>query len=349
MKNMNIDEKYMQICLHLAKQGMGNVTPNPMVGCVIVHNDTIIGQGFHEVYGDPHAEVNAVANVKDTSLLKESTLYVNLEPCAHFGKTPPCANLIVAHQIPKVVIGCIDTFSEVSGKGITKMETAGIKVTIGILEKEALELNKRFFTFHTEKRPYIILKWAQTQDGFIDIDRSSSTKMDNWITTPASKKLVHQWRAEEQSIMVGTNTALNDNPSLTVREVEGNNPIRIVLDMDLRLPENLHLFDKTVPTLVINKLKNETSTNLEFIKINKDEKLITQILQELYNRDIQSIIIEGGAKLLNSFIDQNLWDEARVFTGKKTFKKGLEAPAIDKSSKFTTQIDSDILTTYFND
>lgn len=346
---MNIDERYMQICLQLAKQGIGNVAPNPMVGCVIVHNDTIIGQGFHEVYGGPHAEVNAVANVKDKSLLKKSTLYVNLEPCAHFGKTPPCANLIVEHQIPKVVIGCIDTFSEVSGKGIARMEAVGIKVTVGILEKEALELNKRFFTFHTKNRPYIILKWAQTQDGFIDVDRSSSTNMDNWITTSASKKLVHQLRAEEQSIMVGTNTALTDNPSLTVREVEGNNPTRIVLDMDLRLPENLHLFDQTVPTLVINNLKNETSTNLEFIQINKDKNLITQILQELYNRDIQSIIIEGGAQLLNSFITQKLWDEARVFTGKKIFKKGLQAPEINKSSKFTTQIDSDILTTYFND
>jgi diaminohydroxyphosphoribosylaminopyrimidine deaminase/5-amino-6-(5-phosphoribosylamino)uracil reductase len=232
------------------------------------------------------------------------------------------------------------------------MEAAGIEVTIGILEKKSLELNKRFFTFHNKKRPYIILKWAQTQDGFIDVERSdkifNNKKVDNWITTPASKKLVHQWRAEEQSIMVGTNTALNDNPSLTVREVEGNNPIRIVLDMDLKLPENLHLFDKAVPTLVFNQLKNEASTNLDFVKINTDKNLITQILQELYNREIQSIIIEGGAQLLNSFITQNLWDEARVFTGKKEFKKGLEAPKIDQSPKLTTQIDSDILNTYFN-
>jgi len=345
---MSIDIKYMNICLHLAKQGIGKVAPNPMVGCVIVYNNTIIGQGYHEVYGGPHAEVNAVNNVKDKSLLKESTLYVNLEPCAHFGKTPPCANLIVEHQIPKVVIGCIDSFSEVSGKGIARMEAVGIKVTTGILEKESLDLNKRFFTFHTIKRPYIILKWAQTQDGLIDIDRSSSTKMDNWITTPSSKTLVHQWRAEEQSIMVATNTAINDNPSLTVREVEGNNPIRIVLDMNLRLPENLHLFDKSVPTLVINKLKNESLTNLEFIKINADKNGITQILQELYKREIQSVIIEGGAQLLNSFIEQNLWDEARVFTGKKEFKKGLEAPKINMKAQKSVAIETDVLTTYFN-
>ena len=348
---MNIDEKYMKICLQLAKQGMRNVAPNPTVGAVLVYQDTIIGKGVTSAYGGNHAEVNCINSVKDEdiSLIAKSTLYVSLEPCAHFGKTPPCADLVIKHKIPKVVVSCIDSFSEVSGKGIARMEAAGIDVTVGVLEKEALELNKRFFTFHTKKRPYIILKWAQTQDGYIDIDRNSSTNMDNWITTPASKKLVHQWRAEEQSIMVGTNTALNDNPSLTVREVEGNNPTRIVLDMDLRLPENLHIFDKTVPTLVINKLKNETSPNLEFIQINADKNLLTQILQELYNRDIQSVIIEGGAQILNSFITQKLWDEARVFTGKKTFKKGLQAPKIDKSSKFTTQIDSDVLTTYFND
>ncbi len=229
----------MKICLQLAKQGMGNVAPNPMVGCVIVHNGAIIGQGFHEVYGGPHAEVNAVGNVKDQALLKESTLYVNLEPCAHHGKTPPCADLIIKHQIPKIVIGCIDTFSEVAGKGIERMRKAGIEVIVPVMNTPSEEINKRFFTFHTKKRPYIILKWAQTQDGFIDVDRpfnfAQDDEIDNWITTPTSKILVHQWRAEENAIMVGTNTALNDDPELTVREVEGNNPIRIVLDMNLRL------------------------------------------------------------------------------------------------------------------
>ena len=347
---MRLDQKYMEICLQLAKQGMRNVAPNPTVGAVLVYQDTIIGKGVTSAYGGNHAEVNCINSVKDEdiSLIAKSTLYVSLEPCAHFGKTPPCADLVIKHKIPKVVVSCIDSFSEVSGKGIARMEAAGIDVTVGVLEKEALELNKRFFTFHTKKRPYIILKWAQTQDGFIDIDRGSLTKMDNWITTPASKTLVHQWRTEEQSIMVGTNTALNDNPSLTVREVEGDNPIRIVLDMDLRLPESLHIFDKTVPTLIINKLKNETSTNLELIKINKDENLITQILQELYKREIQSVIIEGGAQLLNSFIEQNLWDEARVFTGIKEFKKGLKAPKINIKAQNSSTIETDILNTYFN-
>jgi diaminohydroxyphosphoribosylaminopyrimidine deaminase/5-amino-6-(5-phosphoribosylamino)uracil reductase len=344
---MNIDEKYMEICLDLAKQGIGKVAPNPMVGCVIVHNNKIIGQGYHEFYGGPHAEVNAVASVTDKALLKESTLYVNLEPCAHFGKTPPCANLIVEHQIQKVVIGCVDTFSEVSGKGIEKLANNDIDVTVGVLKEKSEELNKRFFTFHAKKRPYIILKWAQTQDGFIDVDRKTSPEVNNWITTPVSKKMVHQWRAEEQAIMVGTNTALNDNPSLTVREVDGDNPTRIVLDINLRLPENLIIFDKTVQTIIFNTLKNESTNNLDYVKI-EQKNIIPQILKELYNREIQSVIIEGGAQLLNSFIKQNLWNEARVFTGEKTFKKGLKSPQLDKSPTSTTQIDSDILKTYFN-
>lgn len=361
----------MEICLDLAKQGIGKVAPNPMVGCVIVHNNKIIGQGYHEFYGGPHAEVNAVASVTDKALLKESTLYVNLEPCAHFGKTPPCANLIVEHQIPKVVIGCVDTFSEVSGKGIEKLENNDIEVTVGVLKEKSEELNTRFFTFHTKKRPYIILKWAQTQDGFIDVERHceersnlnqdkplskkeiadqvrNDEKVDNWITTPQSKKLVHQWRAEEQAIMVGTNTALNDNPSLTAREVEGTNPTRIVLDMDLRLPEHLHLFDKTVTTLVFNQHKNDSSTNLEFIKINSEKNIISQVLKDLYKHEIQSVIIEGGAQLLNSFIAQGLWDEARVFTGVKKFNKGLEAPILNRKPQQTETIDTDILNIYFN-
>jgi diaminohydroxyphosphoribosylaminopyrimidine deaminase/5-amino-6-(5-phosphoribosylamino)uracil reductase len=337
----------MNICLDLAKQGIGKVAPNPMVGSVIVHNNKIIGQGYHEFYGRPHAEVNAIESVKDKSLLKESTIYVNLEPCAHFGKTPPCANLIIDNQIPKVMIGCIDSFSEVSGKGIAKMEAKGIEVSVGCLENESLDLNKRFFTFHTKQRPYIILKWAQTQDGFIDIDRLNSPNKNSWITTPASKSLVHQWRAEEPAIMVGTNTALNDNPSLTVRETEGNNPTRIVLDMDLRLPNELNLFDKSVPTIVFNTIKNESTNNLYFVKI-EQRNILPQILTELHSRNLQSIIIEGGAQLLNSFIEQNLWDEARVFTGIKEFKQGLKAPNIDKAATLTNHIDSDILNTYFN-
>ncbi|MBL4592773.1 MAG: bifunctional diaminohydroxyphosphoribosylaminopyrimidine deaminase/5-amino-6-(5-phosphoribosylamino)uracil reductase RibD [Flavobacteriales bacterium] len=349
---MQVDKQHIAHCNILAMKGMGNVAPNPMVGCVIVHQNKIIGKGYHEEYGKAHAEVNAINSVADKSLLKESTLYVNLEPCAHFGKTPPCSDLIIEHQIPRVVIACIDSFSEVSGKGIQKMKAAGTEVIVGVLETEGLELNKRFFIFHNKKRPCIILKWAQTKDGFIDIDRSSlnqNDKVDNWITTPESKQLVHFWRSEEQAIMIGTNTALNDNPKLTVREVDGENPLRIVLDLNLRLSENLHLFDKTVPTIVFNYQKNKELSNLDFVKIDQNKDLIQQVLNELYNREIQSVIIEGGAQLLNTFIEQNLWDEARVFTGKKEFKKGLEAPKIRLEPKFTMEIESDILRTYFND
>lgn len=362
---MKTHETYMKQCLDLAKLGFGNVAPNPMVGCVIVHRNIIIGTGYHQKCGEAHAEVNAINSVKNKNLLKDSTLYVNLEPCAHYGKTPPCSNLIIEHKIPNVVIGCIDSFSEVSGKGIAKMVASGIKVNVGVLEKESLELNKRFFTFHNKKRPYIILKWAQTIDGFIDVERhceersnlthkdgNTSTPLseqssDNWITTPASKKLVHQWRSEEQAIMVGTNTALNDNPQLNVREIKGKNPLRIVLDLNLRLPEELHLFDKSTPTLVLNGIKNEKEDKLEFIKIKKDN-LIQEILNELYKKEIQSVIIEGGAQLLTSFINQNLWDEARVFTGIKKFEKGLKAPVLNKKPKYTLKIGTDILNTYIN-
>ena len=338
----------MKSCLDLAILGFGDVAPNPLVGCVIVYQNKIIGEGYHQNFGEAHAEVNAINSVKDKNLLKESTLYVNLEPCAHFGKTPPCSNLIIEHQIPKVIIGCIDSFSEVSGKGIAKMESEGINIIVGVLEKESLELNKRFFTFHNKKRPYIILKWAQTTDGFIDIDRTNnSTNNDNWITTPPSKKLVHQWRSEEQAIMVGTNTALNDNPQLNVREVKGKNPLRLVIDLNLRLPNTLHIFDKTIPTIVFNSLKNEKNNNLEYIKIEK-ETLIPQIIQELYEREIQSVIIEGGKQLLTTFIAQNLWDEARVFTGIKAFNTGLNAPIIKSHPNLTKKIDTDILNTYIN-
>jgi len=338
----------MSICLQLAKQGVGKVSPNPLVGCVIVKDNQIIGQGFHEFYGGPHAEVNAIKNIRDQPLINGSTLYVNLEPCAHHGKTPPCSDLIIKHKVAKVVIGCVDSFHAVSGKGIEKLKKAGIEVIIGVLERKSLELNKRFFTFHSEKRPFIILKWAQTADGFIDIDRTSPIDINNWITLIDSKILVHHWRAEEQAIMVGTNTALNDNPKLTVREITGKNPLRIVLDMSLRLPKDIHLFDKTVPTFVFNSKKNEIIKNLEFIKINTDKNIIHQILNELYNREIQSVIIEGGAQLLNSFIKQNLWDEARVFTGKKEFSTGLKSPQINKEPKFSMQIETDILNTYVN-
>ncbi len=332
----------------MAKKGLKDVAPNPMVGCVIVHNNTIIGQGYHQKYGEAHAEVNAINNVEDKELLRNSTLYVNLEPCSHFGKTPPCSNLIIESKIPKVIIGCIDTYSEVSGRGIEKLRNAGIEVIVGVLEKESKGLNKRFFTFHEKKRPYIILKWAQTQDGFIDVERNGNEIVDNWITSPESKILVQQWRSEEQAIMIGTNTALNDNPKLTVREVQGENPIRIVLDMNLRLPNTLNIYDGSSTTLVFNSLKNELKPNIEYNKIEKDN-ILNKILTELHNRNILSVIVEGGAQLLNSFIEANLWDEARVFVGCKEFKSGLNAPEFNFQPYQTLHFGSDVLSIYRND
>jgi diaminohydroxyphosphoribosylaminopyrimidine deaminase / 5-amino-6-(5-phosphoribosylamino)uracil reductase len=361
---MKIDEKYINTCIQLAKRGIGKVSPNPMVGCLIVNNEEVIGEGYHEQFGSPHAEVNAIESVTDKSLLKESTLYVNLEPCSHYGKTPPCADLIIEHKIPKVVIGCIDTFSEVSGKGIKKLEEAGIDVSVGVLKNKSIELNKRFFNFHNNKRPYVILKWAKTQDGFMDVDRNNheyieklkkeaSQKNDgkayNWITTDESKKLVHHWRTEVQAIMVGTKTVLNDNPQLTVRDVEGDNPLRIVLDLTLRLPDNLRVFDGSVPTIVFNYIKDEKIDQLEFVQLKKEEDLIDQILEVLYQRQVQSILIEGGGQLLNTFIESNSWDEARVFTGIKKFKKGLLAPVLNKTPSTSLLFGEDHLEFFVND
>jgi diaminohydroxyphosphoribosylaminopyrimidine deaminase/5-amino-6-(5-phosphoribosylamino)uracil reductase len=345
---MNMHKKHMQRCLELAKLGMSHVAPNPMVGCVIVHNNNVVAVGYHEKYGESHAEVNAINALDDKSILSECTLYVNLEPCSHQGKTPPCADLIITHNIPKVVIGCIDSYSEVAGKGVEKLEDAGIDVELGLLEQRALDLNKRFFTFHNKQRPYIILKWAETQDGFIDIDRKLNPEMDNWITSPFSKNLVHQWRSEEQAIMIGTNTALNDNPKLTVREVKGNNPIRIVLDLNLRLPQDLNVFDQSVPTIVFNYEKSETVNNIDYIQLKREKDLIEQVLEILYQRNILSVIIEGGAQLLNTFIDAHVWDEARVFVGNKTFESGLKAPHINLAPINSLQFDTDTLKTYIN-
>lgn len=330
-----IDEKYMNRCLQLAVNGRQNVAPNPMVGCVIVHQGKIIGEGYHQIYGGPHAEVNAINSVSDKSLLLESTLYVNLEPCAHHGKTPPCSDLIIEMKIPKVVIGCQDDFEKVSGKGIEKMRKAGIEVITGIMEKESLELNKRFFIFHKKKRPYILLKWAETIDGYIDIDRSHGDKGISWITHPYLRIPVHKWRSEEMAIMIGTNTAENDNPSLNIRDWAGKNPIRIVLDRDLSLPENLNIFDRKIQTYVVSERKRENTKNLSFIQLSFDNNLLKNLLIELYNLDIQSLIVEGGRQLLQSFIDQNLWDEARVFVGNKTFGSGAKGPLIrQKMVKF---------------
>jgi diaminohydroxyphosphoribosylaminopyrimidine deaminase/5-amino-6-(5-phosphoribosylamino)uracil reductase len=330
-------EAFMQRCFELAKNGQGYVAPNPLVGSVIVYNNKIIGEGYHHKYGAAHAEVNAINSVTDKNLLSQSTLYVNLEPCSHYGKTPPCSDLIIQKGIPKVVIANVDPYEKVKGKGIERMRNSGIEVTTGILDKQGEDLNKRFFTFHSEQRPYIILKWAQTSDGFIDIIRHSEMPTQpNWITNEHARIMVHKWRAEEQAIMVGTNTAFIDNPKLNVRNWHGKNPVRVLIDKDLRLPLNLNIFDGSIPTLVFSEKKPEKEINgVEFILLNFNVNIVTQICNELYKRNIISIIIEGGAKLLNTFIYEGFWDEARVFTGNIKFLKGINAPAIKNKPVFT--------------
>ena len=326
---MKTDEQYMQRCLELAEKGRGNTSPNPMVGSVIVHNGKIIGEGYHQKYGEAHAEVNAVNSVKDKSLLNESEIYVSLEPCAHVGKTPACSRMIIEKEIPKVIIGCKDSYKEVDGKGIDMMRNAGIDVKVGVSEKESRKLNARFFTYHEKKRPYIILKWAQTADGYIDFERKPDTPIKpNWITDEYARIFVHKWRAEEDAILVGTNTAGKDNPKLNVRSYAGKNPLRIVFDRQLRLSHDLSLFDKSTPTIIFNEKKSTDNPICEYFKVNFDEDVFDVMLKTLYDRGIQSLIIEGGAQLLNSVLERDLWDEARVFIGDSTFLSGVRAPVI---------------------
>ena len=334
----------MQHCLSLAKKGLGKVAPNPMVGCVLVHNDKIIAEGYHQQYGGLHAEPNAINQVAE-ELLKECTLYVTLEPCSHHGKTPPCADLIISKGIKKVVVGNLDTNPLVAGKGIKKLQDAGVQVEYGILNEACRELNKRFFTFHEKKRPYIILKWAQTQDGFISQWPLPANKKDNWITSPESKQLVHQWRSEEQAILVGYNTALNDNPLLTSRLAEGKNPLRIVLDEHLELPLTLNIFNNEAETIVFNAKEDGVKSNIQFIKIDFNNA-VTEILNQLYTKNISSLIVEGGTKTLQLFIEHGLWDEARVFVNPtKTFVNGIKAPTFDFTSSKKIIISGDTLHT----
>ena len=341
--------EYMQKCLQLAKKGSGEVAPNPMVGCIIVHEEKIIGKGFHKKYGTAHAEVNAINSVKNKELLKSATLYVNLEPCAHYGKTPPCADLIIKYKIPNIVIGSIDPNSLVQGKGIERLIKSGCKVNNGVLEEECKELNKRFYTFHKKKRPYIILKWAQTMDGFIDVKRNKQDiGKPLQISNERSRKLSHKWRSEEQAIMVGTNTALLDNPRLTTRKIAGKNPLRIVIDKELNIPSIYHLFDGSTPTVIFTGVRKKSKNNLEYVTINFNKNISKQILSELYKRKTQSVIIEGGTKLLSSFIEINLWDEARVFVSNKKLKAGIKAPDIKAKGTSTENVDSDKLFIYKN-
>ena len=335
---MNIHEKYIKRCIEIAKNGLGTARPNPMVGSVIVHEDSIIGEGYTSKYGGNHAEVNAIHSVQDKSLLKQATLYVTLEPCSHYGKTPPCSDLIIAHKIPKVVIGCVDDNKKVAGKGIERLINAGCQVIVGVLEEACKEHHKRFFTFHNKKRPYVILKWAETKDGFI-APASKDTLKPVWITNEYSRQLVHKWRVEEQAILVGTNTVLNDNPSLTVRDWTGENPIRIVIDKKNDLTTEYNVLNNEAKTIIINN-------NL----INKSEgNTAEQILNLLMENEITSVIIEGGSKTLQTFIDANLWDEARVFVGDIYFKQGIKAPVFSGKLISEQFIKEDVLKKYIND
>lgn len=321
----------MQRCIELARKGAGFVAPNPMVGAVLVYKDRIIGEGYHQQYGQAHAEVNCINAVKedDKEYISRSVMYVSLEPCTHFGKTPPCADLIIQHKIPKVIIGCRDPFKEVDGKGIEKLKEAGIDVQTGILEKECRELNKRFFTFYTQHRPYIILKWAQTADRKI---ANGTERL--LISNELSNRLVHKWRSEEAAILVGTNTALADDPSLTTRLWNGPSPVRLVIDMSLRLPSSLKVFNQETRTIVFNTIKHEEDDNKLYYQVTEDVSLVHQVLNALYQLKIQSVLIEGGARLLQSFMDEGMWDEIRMITNRQlTVGSGLAAPIFDHARK----------------
>lgn len=336
-----IDSQYMRRALDLAERGRGTVSPNPMVGCVIVHEQKIIGEGWHRLYGEGHAEVNAVGSVMDISLLPESTCYVTLEPCAHYGKTPPCADLLIKHRLKRVVVAVKDSNPLVGGKGIARMEQAGIQVDYGVLEAEARALNARFFTVIEKQRPYILLKWAQTADGFVARKNFDS----KWISGKVSRQLVHQWRADEDAIMVGTNTARYDNPKLNVRGLKGSDPLRVVIDKDLKLPEDLQLFDGNQPTVCYNLIKTESYLNLDFVKLEKAD-FIGQLLTDLHQRKVQSVLVEGGSALLNSLITEGLWDEARVFQSGTSFGEGIAAPILPLGPSETFSVEKDNLRIY---
>ena len=320
----------MSRCLQLAKNGLPAAMPNPSVGAVLVVHDLIIGEGYTSTYGGPHAEVNAIAAVNNDKLLKKATLYVSLEPCSHFGKTPPCSDLIIAKGIKRVVVGTIDPFAEVAGRGIRKLIEADCDVTVGVLEKECLKINQRFFCFHQKKRPYIILKWAQTADKFIAPALAERhQRKPVWITSTYSRQLVHKWRTEEAAILVGTTTALQDDPKLNARSWNGKNPVRIVLDRNAKIPAESAAFDGSVQTFVLTEKPKTDSTNIRYYKMDFDQNLHQQICDLLYKENIQSLIVEGGTTTLQGFIDNKLWDEARIFTGNTSFKKGVKAPKIN--------------------
>ncbi len=341
------DETYMMRCLELAKNGLGSTYPNPLVGCVIVYNGEIIGEGWHQEAGRAHAEVNAINAVQQQELLPLSTLYVNLEPCSHYGRTPPCSDLIIEKKIKKVVIGSVDIHEKVKGTGIARLEKNGVEVVTGILESECKFLNRRFFTFHRYHRPYVILKWAQTADAYI-FPEAGPKKGPVWISNPYSQLRVHQWRSQEASILVGKNTVLQDDPRLNTRGYKGLSPVRLVIDENLDIPEGRHVYDQQQETIVYNGLKEGLDRKIKWVKIDFTKKVIAQILGHLHASAIQSIIIEGGAYTLNAFIKEGLWDEARVFYSDVRFEKGIEAPVLQSCFVKEESISSDRLCWYIN-
>lgn len=347
---MKQHEPFMKRCIELAALGMGAVSPNPMVGAVIVHEERIIGEGYHGKYGESHAEVNAIRNVFENredaeSLLEKSVMYVSMEPCAHFGKTPPCADLIIRHRIPRVVVGCRDPFTNVNGKGIEKLRNAGIEVIEGILAEQCISLNKRFFTRIRKQRPYIILKWAQTADKFF----APTDGKQRWISSALSKQLVHQWRSVEDAVLVGKNTALHDDPQLNVRDWPGRDPLRIVMDRNLELPLHLHVFDQSQDTIVFNARKTGIDGRTKYLELEDFDKLLPQLIcYQLYLMDIQSVIVEGGAKTLNLFINAGLWDEARVFTGREVWGSGIPAPVLEATPSDILSSGRDMLEVWQN-
>lgn len=342
---MDADIRFMQRALELAENGLGRVSPNPMVGCVLVHQGRIIGEGWHRQYGGPHAEVHAIQSVQDQTLLPESTVYVSLEPCSHWGKTPPCADLLLAKKVKEVVVCNTDSNPLVSGGGLQRLNEAGISVRWGILEEEGRWLNRRFFTYMEKKRPYIILKWAQTADSFM----ARSNYDSKWISNPFARKLVHQWRAEEPAIMVGRQTVKYDNPQLNVRDypTEGRDPIRVIIDRRLALEQDYKVFDRQQPTLCYNLLKTEEQEKLAFIKLG-EEDFLTEMMQDLHQRGIQSIVVEGGPALLDLLLEQGLWDEARIFTAQKTFGEGIRAPYPKGKLRQTISVIEDRLDIFVN-
>ena len=325
---MNNELKYISRCLQLAELGAGYVAPNPMVGAVLVCDDKIIGEGYHRHYGEAHAEPNAINSVKNTDLLKQSTLYVNLEPCSHYGKTPPCADLIVSSGIPRVVIGTLDPNPKVAGRGVEILRKAGVEVVVGVLEVECRELNKRFFIFQEQKRPYVLLKWAQTKDGFMDRVRTTVTEPPLQISNNITRQLTHKMRSENQSILVGANTVLLDNPSLTVRNWSGKSPVRIGIDRQRRIPDDFNLLDGSISTIIFTEKDEVNKLHVEFVKIDFSTNSVKNILSEIYKRNIHSVLVEGGPTILNSFIESGLWDEANIEIAPLRIAEGMAAPVL---------------------